>query len=76
VDAFVVYTDNELGQGRRHPFQALSAYRRERNKPNAKLIVAAMTATNFTVADPSDPGMLDIAGFDTAAPAVMAEFVR
>lgn len=76
IDAFVVYTDNELGMGRRHPFQALAAYRREMNKPNAKLIVAAMTATNFTVADPKDPGMLDIAGFDTAAPALMAEFVR
>lgn len=76
VDAFVVYTDNELGMGKRHPFQALAAYRRERNKPEAKLIVAAMTATEFTVADPKDPGMLDIAGFDTAAPALMAEFVR
>lgn len=76
VDAFVVYTDNELGTGRRHPFQALAAYRREMNKPNAKLIVAAMTATKFSVADPRDPGMLDIAGFDTAAPGLMAEFVR
>lgn len=76
VDSFVVYTDNELGLGRRHPFQALTAYRREMNKPEAKLIVVAMTATNFTIADPSDPGMLDIAGFDTAAPGLMAEFVR
>jgi 60 kDa SS-A/Ro ribonucleoprotein len=72
----VVYTDNELGMGKRHPFQALAAYRREMNKPEAKLIVSAMTATKFTVADPRDPGMLDIAGFDTAAPALMAEFVR
>lgn len=76
IDAFVVYTDNELGLGKRHPFQALAAYRREMNKPDAKLITVAMTANNFTVADPSDPGMLDIAGFDTAAPSLMAEFVR
>ena len=76
IDAFVVYTDNELGMGKRHPFQALNAYRREMNKPNAKLITVAMTANSFTVADPSDPGMLDIAGFDTAAPGLMAEFVR
>ena len=76
IDAFVVYTDNELVLGRRHPFQALTAYRREMNKPNAKLITVAMTANGFTVADPSDPGMLDIAGFDTAAPGLMAEFVR
>lgn len=76
IDAFVVYTDNELGLGRRHPFQALAAYRREMKKPNAKLITVAMTANKFSVADPSDPGMLDIAGFDTAAPGLMAEFVR
>lgn len=76
VDAFVVYTDNELGVGRRHPFQALAAYRREMNKPEAKLIVVAMTATRFSIADPRDPGMLDVAGFDTAAPGLMAEFVR
>lgn len=76
IDAFVVYTDNELGMGKRHPFQALEAYRREMKKPDAKLITVAMTANKFTVADPSDPGMLDIAGFDTAAPGLMAEFVR
>lgn len=76
IDAFVVYTDNELGMGKRHPFQALTAYRREMSKPDAKLITVAMTANSFTVADPSDPGMLDIAGFDTAAPGLMAEFVR
>lgn len=76
VDAFVVYTDNELGIGRRHPFQALAAYRREMNKPEAKLIVVGMTATRFSIADPKDPGMLDVAGFDTAAPGLMAEFVR
>lgn len=76
VDAFVIYTDNELGIGRRHPFQALAAYRREMNKPEAKLIVVGMTATKFSIADPRDPGMLDVAGFDTAAPGLMAEFVR
>jgi 60 kDa SS-A/Ro ribonucleoprotein len=76
IDAFVVYTDNELGMGRRHPFQALAAYRRELNRPEAKLITVATMATNFTVANPNDPGMLDIAGFDTAAPALMADFVR
>ncbi len=76
VDAFVIYTDNELGYGKRHPFQALAAYRREMNKPDAKLIVAATLASDFSIADPSDSGMLDIAGFDTAAPGVMADFVR
>lgn len=75
VEAFVIYTDNEVGIGRRHPFQALTAYRRAMGI-QAKLIVVAMTATKFSIADPSDPGMLDVAGFDTAAPGLMAEFVR
>lgn len=75
VEAFVIYTDNELGLGRRHPFQALAAFRKD-SKIDAKLIVVAMTATNFSIADPSDRGMLDIAGFDTAAPTLMADFVR
>jgi hypothetical protein len=28
------------------------------------------------VADPEDGGMLDVAGFDAAAPQIMADFVR
>jgi hypothetical protein len=29
-----------------------------------------------TLADPNDRGMLDVAGFDTTVPAVIAGFVR
>lgn len=75
VDTFVVYTDNETWAGNVHPFQALAEYRQKMGR-NAKLIVVGMTATSFTIADPSDPGMLDVVGFDTAAPQVMADFTR
>lgn len=75
IDAFAVYTDNETGVGRTHPFEALQEYRKA-SGINAKMIVNAMTATRFSVADPRDAGSLDIAGFDSATPAVMAEFVR
>jgi 60 kDa SS-A/Ro ribonucleoprotein len=75
VDTFVVYTDNETWFGGVHPFQALKQYRQAMGRP-AKLIVAGMTATKFTIADPSDHGMLDVVGFDSAAPAVMAAFSR
>jgi 60 kDa SS-A/Ro ribonucleoprotein len=34
-----------------------------------------MIATEFTVADPQDAGMLDVVGFDTAAPALMSDFI-
>jgi 60 kDa SS-A/Ro ribonucleoprotein len=42
----------------------------------ARLIVVGMVANGFTIADPDDPGMLDVVGFDTSAPALMADFVR
>ena len=42
----------------------------------AKLIVVGMTSTGFSIADPNDAGMLDVVGFDAAAPAVMADFAR
>jgi 60 kDa SS-A/Ro ribonucleoprotein len=75
VDAFVVYTDNETWAGSVHPAQALRAYREARGIP-AKLIVVGMTSTGFTIADPRDPGMLDVVGFDTATPQLIAEFAR
>jgi 60 kDa SS-A/Ro ribonucleoprotein len=75
VDTFVVYTDNETWAGQIHPFQALKDYRQARGIP-AKLIVVGMTATEFSIADKDDAGMMDVVGFDTSAPAVMADFTR
>jgi 60 kDa SS-A/Ro ribonucleoprotein len=75
VETFIVYTDNETWAGREHPVQALRRYRAA-SGVDAKLIVVGTSATEFTVADPDDPGMLDVVGFDTAAPGVMAEFSR
>jgi 60 kDa SS-A/Ro ribonucleoprotein len=75
VDTFVVYTDNETWAGSVHPFQALREYRQKMGRP-AKLIVVGMTATSFTIADPTDAGMMDVVGFDTAAPQIMADFAR
>lgn len=73
-DTFVVYTDNETWHGI-HPHQALQAYR-EKTGINAKLIVVGMTATQFSIADPADPGMLDVAGMDSAVPGLITEFSR
>ncbi|MFI5401548.1 MAG: TROVE domain-containing protein [Planctomycetota bacterium] len=74
-DAFVVYTDNETWAGPQHPSEALREYRRKTGI-DSKLVVVAMTSTGFTIADPKDPGMLDVAGFDTATPDVIGAFVR
>ncbi len=75
VDVFTIYTDNETWFGGTHPFQALKAYRDIMGIP-ARLAVVGMTATDFTIADPSDSGMLDVVGFDTAAPNILTAFAR
>lgn len=75
VDAFVIYTDSETWAGSIHPVQALARYRRETGIP-AKLVVVGMTSNGFSIADPDDAGMLDVVGFDTAAPAVLGDFIR
>jgi len=75
VDTFVVYTDNETWHGNIHPHQALREYR-QKTGIDAKLIVVGMTATRFSIADPSDPGMLDVAGFDSAVPTLITDFAR
>jgi 60 kDa SS-A/Ro ribonucleoprotein len=59
--------------GLRPPAQALREYR-ERAGIAARLAVVGMVADEFTIADPEDPGMLDIVGFDTATPAVVTGF--
>ena len=75
ADAFVIYTDSETWSGGIHPVQALQQYREQTGIP-AKLIVVGMLSNGFTIADPNDGGMLDVVGFNTAAPSVMADFIR
>lgn len=74
VDGFVVYTDSETWHGTVHPHQALASYRQSAGR-DAKLVVCGMVSTDFTIADPNDPGMLDVVGFDTSTPAIIADFV-
>lgn len=76
VDCFAVITDNETWAGRIQPSQALVKYRKERNKPNAKLAVIATESTHHTIADPKDPGMMDFIGFDANVPVLLADFMR
>jgi 60 kDa SS-A/Ro ribonucleoprotein len=73
VDTFVVYTDSETWFGDVHPAEALRRYRAQMGI-DARLVVVGMVANKFTIADPNDKGMLDVVGFDTAAPQVMARF--
>jgi 60 kDa SS-A/Ro ribonucleoprotein len=75
ADAFLIYTDSETWAGDIHPAQALRQYR-ERTGIPARLVVVGMVANDCTIADPNDAGMLDVVGFDAAAPELIAAFVR
>ncbi|EPB67179.1 TROVE domain protein [Ancylostoma ceylanicum] len=74
-DVFVVYTDCETWVGEVHPYEALRKYREASGITDAKLVVMGMTSTGFTIADPEDAGMMDIVGFDSAVPTLLADFV-
>lgn len=74
-DGFVIYTDSETWHGGTHPAAALSHYRQKR-VGDAKLVVVGMTSTGYSIADPADPGMLDVVGFDSAAPRLISDFIR
>jgi 60 kDa SS-A/Ro ribonucleoprotein len=71
VDKFVIITDNETYAGGQAPVQALKKYRQKAGV-FAKSIVIGTSVSEFTIADPKDGGMLDIAGFDSAAPQIIA----
>jgi len=75
VAGFITYTDSETWAGNIHPAQALGQYRSE-FVGDARAVVVGMTSNGFTLADPNDRGMLDVVGFDTSVPAVIADFVR
>lgn len=75
IDTFHIYTDNETWYGAIHPHQALREYR-EKMGIDARLVVVAMTATGSTIADPSDPGQLDVSGFDSSVPSLLSDFSR
>lgn len=75
IDSFELFTDGESWGGPVHTFQALNAYRKWSGNP-AKMVGFQMTARPHTLSDPNDAGMMDVIGFDTTAPAVVADFIR
>jgi 60 kDa SS-A/Ro ribonucleoprotein len=75
IDTFVIYTDSETWAGNVHPARALADYRRA-SGIDARLVVVGMVSNGFSIADPKDPGMLDVVGFDTAAPQLISDFAR
>ncbi|QYK52919.1 MAG: TROVE domain-containing protein [Fimbriimonadaceae bacterium] len=74
ADAFILYTDSETWYGSQHPTEAITEYRSKMGI-DAKLIVVAMASTRNTIADPRDAGTLNIVGFDSSVPQVIADFL-
>jgi 60 kDa SS-A/Ro ribonucleoprotein len=70
VDAFVIVTAND-----RSVAQALERYRRS-SGITAKLVVIAMAANAWSIANPNDGLQLNVAGFDATVPDVVAEFIK
>jgi 60 kDa SS-A/Ro ribonucleoprotein len=75
IDTFVIYTDSETWAGDVHPAQALRDYRNS-SGIDARLVVVGMVSNGFSIADPTDQGMLDVVGFDTATPQLISDFAR
>ena len=75
IDTFVVYTDSETWAGDVHPADALRDYR-VASSIDARLVVVGMVSNGFSIAEPADPGMLDVVGFDTATPQLISDFAR
>jgi 60 kDa SS-A/Ro ribonucleoprotein len=74
-DVFEIITDNETWYGSIHPHQALREYR-EKINPQARLTVVSMTGTLNSITDPADRLSLDVSGFDSAVPQLIADFSR
>lgn len=75
VDTFITITDNETWAGNEHPYEVLALYRRKVN-PNAKALSLAMTATQNTICDPTDPLSLNIVGLDANVATAVDQFIR
>lgn len=73
IDTFTVWTDSETWAGQVKPFQAVKQYRQKSGR-NARLAVVALAGTKFTIADPSDKGMLDCVGMDSTTPRILTDF--
>lgn len=74
-DAFIIFTDNEVNIYDIHPQKLIEEYRAKVGK-NTRFIVVGMFANKISIADPNDPYMLDIGGFDAALPKLISEFIK
>jgi 60 kDa SS-A/Ro ribonucleoprotein len=75
IGDILIFTDNETWAGGEHVFQRMNKYRNKFNS-SAKLVLAAMAATDSTVGDEEDVRSLDVCGLDSAVPQIVSDFLR
>jgi 60 kDa SS-A/Ro ribonucleoprotein len=73
-DSVECYTDNESWSGPIHAHQAAEQYRNHVGH-DVKFVAVGMTPTAFSVVDPKDSSGLNVSGFDSATPNLIADFV-
>lgn len=74
-DAIVTYTDNETWSGNQHPVQAYDKYKKTVNN-NVKGVLVCSAANNISVLPESDLSTLGTAGFDSAVPELITNFIK
>jgi 60 kDa SS-A/Ro ribonucleoprotein len=74
VAGFIAITDNETWSGAGKVPEMVREYRSKFVR-DARFISVATVASETTVCDPYDKYMMDIVGFDTAAPVLINDFI-
>ena len=67
ADVFIILTSSNDFTNR-YSENLLNKYRQQMKRPYAQLVVCALGSHDFTFADPRDPGMFDVCGFDDCLP--------
>lgn len=77
VDTFQISTDYETWAGSVHPHQALENYRQKMGiDARMQYVAVAPNAWTANVADPADTRQLDVSGFDSDIPNLLAAHSR
>ena len=75
VDTFQVWSDYETWAGSEHAYEALRNYRQGMGI-GARMQTVMVTPTKFALANPDDAGTLDVSGFDSDVPVLLANHAR
>lgn len=75
VDLFIILSADHSFASRHHK-GVLQEYRERMHRPFTKMIVCTMATRDFNFADPNDPFMFDVCGFDENVPRYVAKIAK